>query len=53
MLEDDHREVQRALNALQAIARRVGSGQEVDPKVIGDVLLFLREFVDHCHHTVV
>lgn len=50
LLREEHREIGRAIAVVRSIADRIDVGEEIDAKVIGDVLFFLMEFADLCHH---
>ncbi|MCL5291555.1 MAG: hemerythrin domain-containing protein [Actinobacteria bacterium] len=49
MVEEEHRQIGRALRLIKIIAERMEVGGEIDPKMIDDLLFFLTEFADICH----
>ncbi len=50
LLKQEHREIGRAISVMRSVADRMEAGEEIDPKIIGDILFFLMEFADLCHH---
>lgn len=49
-LSEDHRFIERALNALEAGARRLATGAEVPAQFFLDAARFVSEFTDGAHH---
>jgi len=49
-LINEHKAIQIALNILEKIQERWKKNDEADIKDINDLLDFLREFADKCHH---
>jgi hemerythrin-like domain-containing protein len=49
-LISEHKAIQIALNILEKIQERLGKNGEADYKDIIDLLDFLKEFADKCHH---
>ncbi|MFQ5838068.1 MAG: hemerythrin domain-containing protein [Thermoplasmata archaeon] len=49
-LREEHRVIERALDALEKAAERMESGQEVSQEVLKDIVSFARGFADRCHH---
>ena len=49
-LINEHKAIQIALNILEKIQERLKKNDEVDKKDIIDLLDFLKEFADKCHH---
>ena len=50
ILRDEHELILEVLNAAAEAARRLQSGQSVDPGTLERMLTFLREFADRAHH---
>ncbi len=50
ILMNEHRVIERVLDALEIAARRVESGQEVPPEYFLDACDFIAGFADGCHH---
>jgi hemerythrin-like domain-containing protein len=49
-LINEHKAIQIALNILEKIGERTDKNGEADYKDINDLLEFLKEFADKCHH---
>ena len=49
-LREDHRLIEKMLDALEGAARGMASGGEVPTKLLEDALEFSQTFVDRCHH---
>ena len=49
-LMTEHRAIERMLVVLEAAARRLDEGQAVRPGLFRDVVDFVRNFADRCHH---
>lgn len=50
MLSSEHNELGRALRLLRIEAMRIEQGKEHDPAIVAELVHFLRDFGDHCHH---
>ena len=50
LLKEDHRLIEKMLDALEGAARRMASGAEVPTQLLEDALEFSQTFVDRCHH---
>ncbi len=50
ILRDEHRVIERVLDALEAGADRVDRGAAIDPAFFLDAAEFIRGFADGCHH---
>jgi hemerythrin-like domain-containing protein len=50
VLKDEHRGIERMLNALEKEAARIEAGQEVNVTLVDQGVDFLRNFADACHH---
>jgi len=50
VLEQEHRTIQKVVATMSLAADHLGSEQNVDPTILGDIITFLREFSDECHH---
>lgn len=50
ILMDEHRIIERVLNALEAAVARLQQGGEVRPAFFINVALFSKVFADGCHH---
>lgn len=46
----EHRAIERMLAVLEAAARRLEEGQAVRPGLLREVVDFVRNFADRCHH---
>ena len=51
ILRDEHEAILRMLEATEQVARRMGSGERVEPQVLDNLLEFFRLFADRCHHS--
>ena len=49
-LREDHRLIEKVLDALEGAARGMASGGEIPTKLLEDALEFSQTFVDRCHH---
>jgi len=49
-LATEHRAIQRMLAVLEAGAQRLEAGQQVRPDLFREVVDFVRNFADRCHH---
>ena len=49
-LEQEHRVIEKVLDALEAYTARLGSGEIDDHGDLGRFVTFFREFADRCHH---
>jgi hemerythrin-like domain-containing protein len=47
---EEHRVIERALDALEEAATRLELGREVSPTILEALLDFVRGFADRCHH---
>lgn len=50
VLREEHRAIERALSALETVAQRVQNGEPMPIELIRDLLQFIRQFADQCHH---
>ncbi len=50
VLEHEHRAIQKVVATMSLAADRLKAGQNLDPAVLGDIITFLREFSEQCHH---
>lgn len=46
----EHRAIERMLAVLEEVARRLASGEAVQPRLLRQALDFIRNFADRCHH---
>lgn len=49
-LKDEHGGIKVMLAIVGKVCDRLEAGQTVDPKHLGEILEFLKVFVDRCHH---
>lgn len=49
-LKDDHQVIIRMCGAIKGVAHKLESGAEVPVQVLGDIVDFIRNFADKCHH---
>jgi hemerythrin-like domain-containing protein len=49
-LMEEHRVIERVLEALEAYTGRIERGEEVDRARVAEFAAFLRDFADTCHH---
>ncbi len=49
-LRNEHQAVLLALDILEKICRKLEAGEKVDPKHQEEILEFIKNFVDKCHH---
>lgn len=50
ILSEEHRVIERVLDALQAAAQKVDAGENIAPEFFIDATDFIRGFADGCHH---
>lgn len=50
ILMDEHRMIERVLDALEAAADRLEGGEPIAPAFFADAAEFIRGFADGCHH---
>ena len=50
ILMEEHRIIERVLNALQVAAERVSRGEDMRPEFFLNAALFIKNFADGCHH---
>lgn len=50
VLKHEHRIIERALRALEGLCARIEAGQPVPPNAPSQVISFLKDFADRCHH---
>jgi hemerythrin-like domain-containing protein len=50
ILMDEHRVIERMLNALERATNRLGRGEEVYLRFFTGTVVFIRGFTDACHH---
>lgn len=50
-LKNEHQAVLLASDILEKICQKLEAGEKVDPKHQGDILEFIKIFVDKCHHS--
>ncbi len=50
MLMDEHRVIERVLNALERAVNRLGRGEEVYLRFFTGTSVFIKSFTDGCHH---
>lgn len=46
----EHRAIEHVLDTMERAARRLQSGQDVDPAIVEDCIEFVSGFADRCHH---
>jgi len=49
-LKTEHRAIQRMLEVLDEVCRRLQTGERAEPEHLGQIVGFFREFADGCHH---
>ena len=49
-LTEEHRSIELGLRVLEAICKKLESGDEVDPEHIEEIIEFIKGFGDKCHH---
>ncbi len=49
-LKDEHGGIKVMLAILGKVCDRIEAGKDVDPEHVGEILEFLKVFVDKCHH---
>jgi hemerythrin-like domain-containing protein len=50
MLEAEHRVIQKVVAAMAVLAERLDGGEDLDVRLLENVVEFLRVFADRCHH---
>jgi hemerythrin-like domain-containing protein len=50
VLEAEHHIIQKVVGAMAVLAQMLEMGQEVEAKMLGDIVEFMRTFADKCHH---
>lgn len=50
VLEQEHRTIQKVVATMSLAADHLRAEQNLNPAVLGDILTFLREFSEQCHH---
>jgi hemerythrin-like domain-containing protein len=50
VLHQEHQWIREALNLLEVVAHRLDAGELVPPQAVAQLLVFMREFGDQCHH---
>ena len=50
ILMEEHRIIERAIRLLQKVAVSIDSGAKVDTKILAELVDFIRNFADRCHH---
>jgi len=50
ILVDEHKVIEQVLACLQLMCEGLERGERLDPGVARDVIYFLRNFADRCHH---
>ncbi len=50
ILMEEHRVIERVLNALERAAQRAAAGEHVRPAFFINAALFIKNFADGCHH---
>jgi hemerythrin-like domain-containing protein len=50
MLKNEHRIIEKVIDALEEYTGKIGRGEIVDAGDLGRFVKFLREFADACHH---
>jgi hemerythrin-like domain-containing protein len=50
VLMEEHRQIERVLNALEKAAGRLSHGEEVYPRFFSGAAFFTKRFSDRCHH---
>lgn len=50
ILMEEHRLIERVLNALETSANRVMRGEDIQPTFFINAALFIKNFADGCHH---
>jgi len=49
-LTEEHRSIELGLRVLEAVCKKLESGDEVDPEHIEEIIEFIKGFGDKCHH---
>jgi hemerythrin-like domain-containing protein len=49
-LKEEHRVIEKVLNALDAFTLKLERGEEVNAEVLEKSVDFIRNFADKCHH---
>ncbi len=50
ILMEEHRVIERAIRLLQKVVERIDAGRDVEASVLADLVDFIRNFADRCHH---
>ncbi|MBM4388754.1 MAG: hemerythrin domain-containing protein, partial [Deltaproteobacteria bacterium] len=50
LLSQDHQVILQMLKVIEGMAKRIGSGQDVEIEHLDGVVEFIRAFADKCHH---
>ena len=50
MLMDEHKVILRVIAGLEQMAVRLREGVAIDPLLLQETVLFMREYADRCHH---
>jgi hemerythrin-like domain-containing protein len=49
-LRDEHDSITGFLAVLEAMVRKIGQGEPVEPEVLSLMFEFCRDFIERCHH---
>jgi len=50
LLKEEHRAIEKVLNALEAFALKLEKGEKVNAEILEKSVDFIRTFADRCHH---
>ncbi|MEM4165596.1 MAG: hemerythrin domain-containing protein [Nitrososphaerales archaeon] len=50
ILMEEHRVIERAIRLLEEVAARLDAGKQVEPTILINLLDFIRNLADRCHH---
>jgi len=50
LLMEEHRVIERGIRLLQKVAERIDAGRDVEASVLAELVDFVRNFADRCHH---
>ncbi len=50
ILTHEHRIIEKVLRAVDGICRRIERSESVPPQALSQVIAFIRDFADDCHH---
>lgn len=50
VLEQEHRTIQKVVATMSLAADHLGAEHNLDPAILRDIITFLREFSEECHH---